>query len=495
MCRGLTISVALVALVGVVGVALAQAGQNRDPSLGLGLIKAVKTGNDEASSRLLEQSVAVEESDPDGSTALHWASHLDKVSVAGQLLEAGADVQATNRNGITPLTLAATNASAAMVALLLDAGADPNTTTPGGETVLMTAARTGATDVVELLLGKGADVHATEGWRGQTALMWAAAQNQSTSAEALIRAGAALDARSEGGFTPLLFSAREGHIEALHVLLEAGADPDDTLPNGTNALVLATYNAHYDLVQVLLGAGADPNAADQGWTALHQVVWTRRPNLGRNPPFPVPSGRLDGLDMARTLVEYGAELDARQSKEPRDGNRNVLDRVGATPFLLSAKAADVEMMRLLADLGADPMLTTEEGATPLMAAAGVGIWKIGENPGTNEEALAAVRLAWELGNDVNASDVNGDTALHGALHRGAGNIVQFLVEKGADVDATNEIGWTPLSIAQGVFYPNTFNRHPDIVGLLQELGADPQAGSRRPEDLAPWERAATAEAR
>ena len=112
---------------------------------------------------------------------------------------------------------------------------------------------------------------------------------------------------------------------------------------------------------MLLGAGADPNAADQGWTALHQVVWTRRPNLGRNPPFPVPSGRLDGLDMARTLVEYGAELDARQSKEPRDGNRNVLDRVGATPFLLSAKAADVEMMRLLADLGADPMLTTEEG--------------------------------------------------------------------------------------------------------------------------------------
>ena len=128
-----------------------------------------------------------------------------------------------------------------------------------------------------------------------------------------------------------------------------------------------------------------------------------------------------------------------------------------------------------------------------MAAAGVGIWKIGENPGTNEEALAAVRLAWELGNDVNAVDANGDTALHGAIHRGAGNIVRFLVEKGANMDAVNEKGWSALSIAQGVFYPNTFNRHPELMDLLTELGADPDAGMRRPEDLSPAERLALAQ--
>jgi ankyrin repeat protein len=128
-----------------------------------------------------------------------------------------------------------------------------------------------------------------------------------------------------------------------------------------------------------------------------------------------------------------------------------------------------------------------------MAASGVGIWKIGENPGTNGEALAAVELAWKLGNDVNAADTNGDRALHGAIHRGAGNIVRFLIEKGADIDAVNDKGWSPLSVAQGVFYPNTFNRHPELVTLLLDLGADPDAGSRRPVDLSPAERLALAQ--
>ena len=130
----------------------------------------------------------------------------------------------------------------------------------------------------------------------------------------------------------------------------------------------------------------------------------------------------------------------RQKAEPRDGNRNVLNRIGATPFLLVAKAADVDMMRVLAALGADPLLATEEGATPLMAATGVGIWRIGENVGTNEEALEAVTLAWKLGSDVNAVDANGDTALHGTVHRGANAIVQFLIDKGADPDVATTSG-------------------------------------------------------
>ena len=467
----------------------------QDVDQDLRLIRAVKTGDEETVRALLQAAVAVDQSEPDGSTALHWASYRDNLVIATQLVDAGASVYATNRHGVTPLTLAATNGSPRVVELLLSSGADANTTLPGGETVLMTAARTGSAESVALLLEHGADVDAVEGWRGQTALMWAAAQEQPAAARALIRSGAAVHARSEGGFTPLLFTAREGHIETLRVLLDGAADADDTLPNGTSALVLAIYNAHYDLAEVLLEAGAKPNASDQGWTSLHQVVWTRRPNLGRNPPFPVPSGRLNDLDMARILVVHGADPNARQTQEPRDGNRNVLDRIGATPFLLAAKAADIEMMQALTALGADPMLTTDQGATAMMAAAGVGIWKIGENPGTNDEALAAVELAWELGNDVNAIDVNGDTALHGAIHRGAENIVRFLVEKGAKIDATNEIGWTLLSIAQGVFYPNTFNRHPDIVRLLLDLGADPTMGTRRPQDLAPWERTATSQAR
>ena len=456
------------------------------------LLEAVKAGDTAAVRTLLDGGAEVDAAEPDGTTALHWAAHHDDLRLATQLLEAGAAADAATRYGVAPLALAATNGSAAMLELLLDAGADPNRASGEGETPLMTAARTGVVPAVAVLLEHGAEVDAVEGWRGQTALMWTASQDQAGAAQALIAAGADLHARSEGGFTPLLFAAREGGLGALDVLLAAGADPDDALPDGTSALGMAVYNAQYEAAARLLAAGADPDARGQGWTALHQVVWTRRPNLGRNPPFPVPLGRLDGLDMARLLLAHGADPNLPQTAEPRDGNRNMLDRLGATPFLLAAKAADVPMMRLLADLGADPNLTTAGGATPMMAAAGVGIWKIGENPGTNDEALAAVELAWALGNDVNAADGNGDTALHGAIHRGADGIVRFLHEKGADLDAVNQTGWTALSIARGVFYPNTFNRHPHLVTLLETLGADPAAGSRRPLDLAPWERQALA---
>ncbi len=458
----------------------------------LPLIDAAKTQDTDAVRAHLGQGVDPNVASADGTTPLHWAAHFDHEVLAEILIAAGADTNATTRYGVAPINLAATNGSAAMLRRLLQAGANPNHISGDGETPLMTAARGGVVGAIQLLLDHGAAVDAVEGWHGQTALMWTASQNNAAAAAILLAGGANLHATSEGGFTPLLFAVREGSLEALATLLAAGGNADDTLPDGTSALGLAVYNAQYEAAELLLKAGADPNAMDQGWTALHQVVWTRRPNLGRNPPFPVPLGRLDGLDMARILIEHGADPNLAQEKEPVDGNRNLLDRTGATPFLLAAKAADVPMMRLLADLGADPNLTTWNGTTAMMAAAGVGIWKIGENPGTNEEALEAVKLAWELGNDVNAADGNSDTALHGAIHRGAEDIVQFLHDKGANLDAVNSTGWTPLSIAEGVFYPNTFNRHPHLVTLLESLGADPTAGTRRPMDLAPWEREALA---
>ena len=482
---GSTAVLAMAALLGGAAVSAAQ-----PPAVPL--VEAVKTGDAATVQDLLDQGGDVNAAEVDRTTALHWAVHLDDAEIATSLIGAGADVAATTRYGVAPISLAATNGSSALLRVLLEAGADPNHAGGEGETPLMTTARAGVAAAVTLLIEHGATVDAVEGWRGQTALMWAASQDNAAAAAALVAGGANLHATSGRGFTPLLFAAREGNLAALDTLLEAGANPDDSLPNGTSALGLATFNAQYDAAARLIEAGADPNARGQGWSALHQVVWTRRPNLGRNPPFPVPLGRLDGLDMARLLIEHGADPNLPQEREPRDGNRNMLDRTGATPFLLAAKAADVPMMRLLADMGADPSISTANGATAMMAAAGVGIWKIGENPGTNEEALAAVTLAWELGNDVNASDGNGDTALHGAVHRGADEIVSFLHEKGAALDAVNDTGWTALSIAQGVFYPNTFNRHPQIVTLLESLGADPAAGARRPMDLAPWEREALA---
>jgi ankyrin repeat protein len=450
----------------------------------------------------------------DGSTPLHWAVYQDELKSAEALLRAGADPKAATRYGVTPLSLACTNGNAAMIELLLNAGADANAALPGGETALMTAARTGNADAVLALLRHGANVNAKESWRGQTALMWAAAEGHAAAVKVLLEHGADVHMRSQAApgrgnsaaasaaspaptaaaaktpdeakpataaprparpattdFTPFLFAVRGGHMDVVKVLLAAGVDPNEALADGTSALLLAVTNARYELGSLLLDKGANPNADAQGWTALHQVTWTRRPNIHKTPAA-VPSGNMDSLAFVKVLVEHGANPNARETKEPRDGNLGKLRRIGATPYLLAAKSADVELMRCLVVNGADPKLMTAEQVTPLEAAAGVGVYRVSESPGSNEEAMEAVELAYELGSrDVNWVDNNGNTAMHGAALRGANSIVQFLFDKGAKLDVTNKIGWTPLTIAEGVFYPDVFKTEAQTEALLLKLGA------------------------
>jgi ankyrin repeat protein len=238
---------------------------------------------------------------------------------------------------------------------------------------------------------------------------------------------------------------------------------------------MAIMNGHFEAAAFLVERGADPNADGQGWTPLHQVVWSRRPNTGSNIPGAPPTGSLDSLDLVRTLVEHGADLNARQKREPKDGFRNMLNRIGSTPFLLAAKSADLPLMRLLLESGADPKITTEDGTTALMVAAGVGIWAPGENPGTEEEALAAVKLAHDVGGGL-ATDVdkNGETALHGAIYRaGSMAIAAFLIDKGAKLDVKNAKGWTPLVAADGVEYtPNVLKRYPETAAFLRRTMAE-----------------------
>ena len=479
-------SVEVAASVVVAALFLAGATGVEAAAVDLPLLDAVRAGDTERARTLLAEGVDVDTSDGDGTTALHWVALNDDVDTARVLIDAGARVEVANRFDATPLALAAENGSAAFLELLLDAGADPDAATPEGETALMTVSRTGRADAVRLLLDRGADPNRAEGWRGQTALMWASAENNLAAAEALITGGANVHARSTGGFSPLMFAVRAGFRDMTRLLVEAGASPEETLFDGTSALVLAAKNGHYELGAYLLDAGADPNADDQGWTALHEVKWTRRPNLGFNNPPPIVTGSMTDLDFIRTLAEHGADLDARMTKEPQNRYRNVLNRIGSTPFLLAAKAADVEMMRLLVELGADPLLPNEDGTTPLMVAAGVGIWAVGESPGTNAEALEATQYALELGGDVTAIDDNGDTALHGAIIRGSEPLVRFLLDRGADIEATNEKGWTPYRIAKGVFYSNTGKRWPEMETLLLELGADPSTATGADNTISDW---------
>ena len=151
----------------------------------------------------------------------------------------------------------------------------------------------------------------------------------------------------------------------------AAATPADPEP-GPNAFLLAAANAHYELAAWLLDRGADPNAAPQGYTALHQVSWVRKAGIaGSNNPAPQGSGTMDSLTFVRMLVSKGATLDARVTKKPNMGV-TTLNSIGATPFLLAARTADAPLMKLLAELGANPLLTNEDGSTALMVAAGLG---------------------------------------------------------------------------------------------------------------------------
>lgn len=433
------------------------------------LVEAAKAGDTTAVRTLLRKGHPANVTSVDGTTPLHWAAYHEDVAMVDLLVVARAEVKAANRYGATPLSLAAGTGNAKVIGRILRAGADPNGASPGGETALMTVSRTGSAEAVRVLLAYKADVNAREATRGQTALMWASGEGHADVVSILLEAGADLHATSRPPagakmsagsstyrrgvtridvFTPFLIAVRAGRIEATGVLLDAGANVNETTPDGTSALVLAIHNARYDMASFLLDRGADPNLAGQGWTALHQLLRTRSLNIGFF-PHPEPTGTTAGIELAKKLIEHGADVNARITKPIMDGYRNFWTQNDATPLLMAAKGADAEMMRLLAAHGADPTLTNRMGTTPLMAAAGVEMFNPNEDSGTVEEAFEAVKVALELGADVNQANKEGDTPLHGAAWRAANDIIQLLVDRGAMLDARNKSGLTPLQIANG----------------------------------------------
>ena len=455
------------------------------------LVKAVKAVDRPGVAALLKERPDVNAREADGTTALYWAATKNDVAIGSALIRAGADVKAASRYGITPLQVACLNGGAKFIELLLKAGADPNVATRDGETALMTASRTGVSDAVNALLAHSADPNAKESLRGQTALMWAAGEGHSEAIMALLERGADLRVRSKAGWTAFLFAVREGHIDAVQTLLHAGADVNDALPantggtrrrpegapggaddpRGMSALHLAVASRHYQLAAILLDKGADPNASGPGWMALHHLTWVRKPGQGSNSPPPRGSGNMDSAELIRRLAKAGANLNARVTRKPSAGTTAV-NFIGGTPFFLAARTADVEMMRLLVDLGADATIPNEDGTTPLMAAAGAGTHSPGEDPGTEAEALAAVKLTVALGNDVNVVDKNGNTAMHGAAYKQLPSVVKFLSENGARIDIwnrKNSSGWTPLRIAAGVHRGMNFRFHVPTADALRAI--------------------------
>ena len=497
------------------------------------LIDAVRRGDPVAVNAELDRGTDVNAAEGDGATALHWAAQIDDVEMLELLLDAGADVDAPNRFNVTPLELAANNGNAVAIERLIQAGADPNHVSREGQTPLMTAAANGRVAAVETLLAHGAEIDAVESFRGQTALMWAAGEGNVDVVRALLAAGANVTAKSKAGFTPLLFAVRNAELETLRVLLEAGADVNDLAPDGTSALNVAIVNAFFEVAALLLDYDADPNLPDARASPLHTIAWLREPGATDRAggigelatSAPRPTGKVTSLELAAKLLDHGANPNVRVDWdeikfEPLGGTtrnppglflgRHLLTYNGATAFYVAAKSGDPEYMRLLAAHGADPLIPNRFGVTPLMVAAGMDTWE-GETPGPytgvpEAQRLEAVKLAVELGNDVNAVADFGDypmigapdytllyyphnleaideigmgdprwddsTALHGSIISNQPSIVQYLVDEGANLDAKTATGWTALMMSRGVFLTNTGREFPEAEAILVKALAE-----------------------
>ena len=459
----------------------------------LSLVAAAKQGDRAAVQSLVNGRAKHAVAGAEGTSALVWAATRNDLVMADLLLRAGANAKAANEFGATPLYAAAAHADPAMIEKLLAAGADPNTPLMSGETALMEAARRGNLADVRTLLASHANPNARESNGGQTALMWAISQRQSAVVEELIKGGADVHAGSKAGFTPLMFAAQQGNETSARILLRAGAKPNDAQPKtGLTPLMIASAMAQAKAVDVLLDNGADPNLADtNGYTSLHRVV--RDSDYGIN-----LRAKDDILTVVKSLLKHGANPNARlvQDKEKaaeeiKKGNVQIegkrtavtVDEIvlqGATPLFLAAEVNNLDVIKTLVAAGADPLIPSERGTTPLMMAAGAGTDVQRERePEERATAVETAKFLVEHGADVNAVGQYGWTPLHAAAYQGLNDVIAYLVSKGAKIDQKDEFGQTALSISLSVLTKDIGARRlqiprryrEDTAQLLLKLGA------------------------
>jgi ankyrin repeat protein len=440
-------------------------------------------------------------SDKDGTRPLHWAVRADELEVADLLLKAGADATAQNRLGLTAIFLAATNGNGPMLRKLLDHGANPNQVEKTGETILMVATRSGNADAVRAILERKVDPNVTEAQLQLTALMIAAENGFTDSVRLLLENKADINMRSRTGATPakkmpcagqtgcgshgvgivrgglpeqgyqppipgnmnpLMFAAREGHVEVAKLLLDAGSDVNAVDKNGITPLFMAISNNRVPMARFLIDRGADINAKDwYGRTPLFAAIEMRNADVDYQSFESLINAddRKNLLDFISYLLDKNVDANIRVKEVPPlrawmyllGGSLAWVDFTGETPFLLASLSGDVDTMRLLLKHGADPKITTYSGTNALMAAAGVN-WVVDqtwtESPAT---LLEAVKLCYDLGMDVNATNSMGLTAAMGAANRGSDAIIEFLVSKGAKLDMKDKEGRSAYNWAEGVF--------------------------------------------
>jgi ankyrin repeat protein len=491
---------------------------------------------------LMEAGASVTQATREGATPLSLACQNGDADLIRLLLDHGASANETLSNGTTALMMAARTGKPEAIELLIERGANVNAAESlRGTTPLMWAAAYEHPDAVKVLLDHGADVNArskavprgrrpylaprvrsrlTEfineiGQAGRRVSKSSAlgevppddprqakllAEERERAIEALKAApeepaGGSDDDEEEfpprsnrpqemwGGLTPLVFAAREGDIESAKLLLEHGAKVNEQTDGGWTALLAAVQNRYYKFAQFLLQHGADPKIQNTGgWSPLYIATDNRNIEGG---DYPTRKPDMDHLTIIKELIDHGADVNARMhsSTETRTVfTHQWLYEEGATPFLRAAQSSDLVLMKLLLQHGADPKLNTDDGTTPLMVASGIG-WVEGVTYEWSRQANDdTVKMLLDLGIDVNAQNADGRTALMGAAHKGRNEIVQMLVDHGADL-AAHDIGsrdsihklagvtWQAIDYADGLVRVGVQSAtpHPETSALIRKL--------------------------
>jgi ankyrin repeat protein len=489
--------------------ALLRAGANPSAVTGTGitpLALACEEGDPELVALLLKAGADVNQPLGHGETPLMMAARTGSVPVLKLLLSKGAKIDEREKlRGTTALMWAAANSNAEAVRLLVSKGADVNahsaTVAPGRRPYL---APPGRERIQEFIDGTGLRGAVVEQDAPDTSkptanpqdIAAAKAEAQKRFAEEIKLAKGAI-AKFEtpapygkrgdkqwGGLTPLLFAAREGDLETVKVLLEAGVDVNQTSEYGWTSLLAATQNRWYRLGVYLLEHGANPNIANEGgWNPLYLATDNRNIEAG---DYPTRKPDMDHLDYIKRLLAAGANpnLRMKSSTETRTVFTNQwLYEEGATPFLRAAQSGDIVLLKLLLEHGADPAIPTDHKVTPLMVASGIG-WVEGVTyEWSKQQTYDTVKLLLDLGADVNAQDtLDGRTALMGAAHKGRNDIIELLVQHGADlglrdigsrdsIHALSGITWQAIDYADGLVRVGVQSAigHPETAALLRRL--------------------------
>ena len=441
-----------------------------------------------------------------GATPLMFAAASGDTAAVEALLEAGAEVEAREREREqTPLIFAAAANRAAVAKLLLAHGANKNAATKVVD--LMALSANGENPDGRNLAAKPETANGAAA-RGAASTRTGAASRPRTPG---LDRGYLINEQvhTQGGMTPLLFAARQGFTDVATTLLDAGVDVNQQKSGDhVSALLVATINGHFDLAGILLDRGANPNAvAENGVAPLYAAInlmWA--PRAGYPQPRAHLNQRLGYLDYMQKLLEKGADPNARVTKKVWYSNYNFdqsgVEETGSTAFWRAAYAADVEAMKLLMAFGADPNIPTAKtpergefgdagrreivdvsgvppvpvggpGIPTLLASTGVGY---GEGFAGNSHRfapggmLAGVKfLVEEAGQDVNARDNEGNSALHHAAARGDVEMLKYLVSKGADPLVVNREGQTTVDMANGPVQRT--QPWPEAIKFLESLGA------------------------